>query len=172
MLPKIIKAETISDFEYKEDEMTIGSRHGIRRALVGGALTFWNPVGAIVGGTTGKTITRPYVTSADIIITTTEPKIYKARVIKKKAKTASHAYKKSHDKVKLALIELAKAIDVKQPSQNATVSSVESNIVTNDSDAATSLDPTVELRKYKQLLDDGIINEEEFSAKKKQLLNL
>lgn len=29
-----------------------------------------------------------------------------------------------------------------------------------------------EIRKYKELLDDGIISEEEFSAKKKQLLNL
>lgn len=29
-----------------------------------------------------------------------------------------------------------------------------------------------ELRKYKQLLDDGIINQEEFDAKKKQLLGI
>lgn len=31
---------------------------------------------------------------------------------------------------------------------------------------------TDEIRKYKQLLDDGIITQEEFEAKKKQLLNL
>ena len=29
-----------------------------------------------------------------------------------------------------------------------------------------------ELRKYKQLLDEGVITEEEFEAKKKQLLGL
>ena len=29
-----------------------------------------------------------------------------------------------------------------------------------------------EIRKYKQLLDEGIITEEEFQAKKKELLNL
>ena len=29
-----------------------------------------------------------------------------------------------------------------------------------------------EIRKYKSLLDDGIITQEEFEAKKKQLLNL
>ena len=32
--------------------------------------------------------------------------------------------------------------------------------------------PVDELRKYKQLLDDGIITQAEFDAKKKQLLGL
>ena len=33
-------------------------------------------------------------------------------------------------------------------------------------------DPTVELKKYKELLDTGVITQEDFDAKKKQLLNL
>lgn len=37
---------------------------------------------------------------------------------------------------------------------------------------AASSDPTAELRKYKGLLDDGIITQDEFNAKKKQLLGL
>jgi hypothetical protein len=37
---------------------------------------------------------------------------------------------------------------------------------------ATSADPTVELKKYKELLDTGVITQEDFDAKKKQLLNL
>lgn len=36
----------------------------------------------------------------------------------------------------------------------------------------TGFDPAVELRKYKALLDDGIITQEDFDAKKKQLLQL
>lgn len=32
--------------------------------------------------------------------------------------------------------------------------------------------PADELRKYKELLDDGIINQEEFNIKKKELLDL
>ncbi|HAH94421.1 MAG TPA: SHOCT domain-containing protein, partial [Dielma fastidiosa] len=33
-------------------------------------------------------------------------------------------------------------------------------------------DPTEQLRKYKSLLDDGIITQEEFDSKKKQILGL
>ena len=33
-------------------------------------------------------------------------------------------------------------------------------------------DPIEEIRKYKSLLDDGIITQEEFDAKKKQLLGI
>jgi len=38
--------------------------------------------------------------------------------------------------------------------------------------AAAPADPTVELKKYKELLDSGVITQEDFDAKKKQLLNL
>lgn len=34
----------------------------------------------------------------------------------------------------------------------------------------SNLDPVAELRKYKELLEDGIINEQEFENKKKELL--
>ena len=33
-------------------------------------------------------------------------------------------------------------------------------------------DPIEEIKKYKELLDSGIINQEEFDKKKKELLNL
>ena len=41
---------------------------------------------------------------------------------------------------------------------------------TSEIPAAT--DPTEELRKYKKLLDDGIITQEDFDQKKKVLLGL
>lgn len=38
--------------------------------------------------------------------------------------------------------------------------------------ASNQDDPTEELRKYKRLLDDGIISQDEFDSKKKQILDL
>lgn len=37
---------------------------------------------------------------------------------------------------------------------------------------STNLSTADEIKKYKDLLDEGIISQEEFDAKKKQLLNL
>ena len=36
----------------------------------------------------------------------------------------------------------------------------------------TNGDPFIEIRRYKELLDDGIITQEEYESKKKQILNL
>ena len=45
----------------------------------------------------------------------------------------------------------------------------QTSTATSPTDTSSTAD---EIRKYKQLLDDGIISQEEFDAKKKQLLNL
>ena len=42
----------------------------------------------------------------------------------------------------------------------------------NPSQVVTSLSSAEELKKFKELLDMGIITQEEFDAKKKQLLGL
>ena len=49
---------------------------------------------------------------------------------------------------------------------NNVIASSESN------ERQTPHDPTSELKKWKQLMDDGIISEEEFDQKKKQLLGI
>lgn len=47
------------------------------------------------------------------------------------------------------------------------------NIIANKGNAPTQkIDGADELRKYKSLLDDGIITEEEFQVKKKQILDI
>lgn len=43
---------------------------------------------------------------------------------------------------------------------------------TNQSQASTASDPVVEIKKYKELLDQGILTQEEFDKKKKELLGL
>lgn len=55
-------------------------------------------------------------------------------------------------------------------SQNQEIDNEQSSMFLDDSSAQTlAVD---EIRKYKQLFDDGIITEEEFNEKKKQLLNI
>lgn len=44
--------------------------------------------------------------------------------------------------------------------------------IDNNSFAEKAIDPVEEIKKYKELADQGIITQEEFEAKKKQLLNL
>lgn len=41
-----------------------------------------------------------------------------------------------------------------------------------DNKDKSEIDPIEEIKKYKELLDSGIINQEEFNKKKKDLLNL
>lgn len=46
------------------------------------------------------------------------------------------------------------------------------NLLHPENNMASSIDPADEIRKFKKLADDGIITQEEFEAKKKQLLGL
>ena len=47
-----------------------------------------------------------------------------------------------------------------------------SKIVITQYDTQPAVDTVAELQKYKMLLDTGVITEEEFAAKKKQLLGI
>ena len=49
---------------------------------------------------------------------------------------------------------------------------IEDIIETNDEENASAVSPADELKKFKELLDMGVITQEEFEAKKKQLLGL
>ena len=42
----------------------------------------------------------------------------------------------------------------------------------NNSNVQNTNDPITEVKRYKELLDNGIITQEEFDKKKKELLNL
>ena len=51
--------------------------------------------------------------------------------------------------------------------ENADVEIIEANV-----SQETTVDPYEEIRKFKALLDDGIISQEDFDKKKKELLGL
>lgn len=129
----------------------IKKHHGITRAVAGGLLA--GPVGALVGAGTGgkefETIKRLGLTiyltdnrNIEYIILDSETKI---------DSMIGKSFMKDYN-------DLSAKLDQIMSSKNM-----------QDS---ISSDPVNEIKRYKELLDDGVISQEEFDAKKKELLNL
>ncbi|WP_143787313.1 SHOCT domain-containing protein, partial [Oenococcus oeni] len=132
----------------------IKKHHGITRAVVGGALT--GGTGAVVGAVTGgKQFS--VVNKLAIQIFFKNNKDYQELFINKKMKTDSSQYKKiQEDFNRLSskldmIISTNSTADIKSPSSS------------NNPD---------DLIKFKSLLDQGMITQEEFEAKKKEILGL
>lgn len=153
----------IVDFELLEDGSSI-SRGGLGRALVGGAL--FGGVGAIVGGVTGKKKNKLTCTSLMIKITvndTARPVEYIKFITSSTYKTGlvyKSAYKNAQEIMSLLQLIANKVCEKKAAAQNPPVVVMQS---------VSAVD---EIRKLKELLDDGIISQDEFEAKKKQLLGI
>ena len=150
------KFEDVMSYEVIEDgEVT--SSGGLGRAAVG-AVAFGG-VGAVVGAVTGKKKEKKTVNKLDILLrldSTVFPTV-RIPLIIVKTKTSSTAYKK-------ALNDCENIISIfEAQKRHNNVKKEEENI---------SADRTQELRNYKQLLDDNIITQEEFEAKKKEILGI
>lgn len=125
------------------------TRGGLGRAVVGGAL--FGGVGAVVGGVTGKKKTKTKVTEHKIKITLKNsqlPVVYINLLPFGSDYTA--------DQITAHLAQMIKEVEA----------AATSNVIQSASISAAD-----EITKLKQLMDDGIITEQEFEAKKKQLLN-
>lgn len=129
-------------------------KHGITRAVVGGALL--GGIGAVVGATTGGKHYE-YIDKLAIQIGFKDDKQIIINFITKKTK-AKKAEKQINEFNNLCtLLDGIIAKNNHQEVQNV-------NVVNND--------PAGQLRKLKLLVDEGIISEEEFEAKKKQILGI
>lgn len=147
------------DYELLEDGMSI-TKGGLGNAVVGGVL--FGSVGAMVGGMTGARKTSSKCTNLMIKITVnnvSEPVEY-IKLISSPIDKRSAAYKK-------AFFNAQQILSMLQVICSQCAGDVE------ESKVETS-EPSVidEIRKYKELWDEGIITDEEFRAKKAQLLNL
>lgn len=167
-----IPYNNILDFDILEDNNSIvkgksRTKGGLGRAIAGGLL--FGGVGAIVGGTTGKRKTKSkektieYVTSLRIKITVKDfviPSVY-IDLINSKTKADSSTARIASNAAQEIMSFL-------------TIIDNENNNLTDGADIETQkpIDVTSEIRKYKELLDDGIITQDEFDAKKKQMLGL
>lgn len=152
-IPIVYSFKNLVDYELVVDGETY-SKGGasIGRALVGGAL--FGGAGAIIGGSTGKR---------------KQKEIIKKMYIKISLK---HPYD-TYTEIPLISSETKKGVliyNTMTGAANNILALLDFMVVSEPSVPVSSA--ADELLKYKQLLDCGLLTEEEFLEKKKQLLNL
>lgn len=156
---KIYNYEDLIDFELIEDgESKI--KGGFGKALIGGVLG--GSKGAIIGSSASRKISET-VSLLEIIIRTNDfnkPQ-YNITFIKGYSLPKDANYRRIYDEAQ-EVIGVLNFI-----SSNGKVSN--SVALENNNQSVSNAD---ELKKYKDLLDSGVITQEEFNAKKKQLLGL
>lgn len=150
-------------FEFLEDGESI-VKGGLGRAMVGGAL--FGGTGAILGGITGGKKSKGICTSMSIVITVknTIPDTLYINFIGggifalKDVKKDSFLYRDAHNFAQQCLSALKIIAD-------------ENEAVAPEA-AVPEVDTAAELEKFHDLMTKGIITEDEFNAKKAQLLGL
>lgn len=149
----------ILNFELLEDGESV-SQGGLGRALVGGAL--FGGAGAVVGGVTGKKKNKGICTSLRIKVTLKDinnPVKY-IDFITTKTKKDGFIYKDSYNHAQECLSVFQLICDQQENKKSV-----------ND-ESKTAKSGADEIRKFKELFDEGIITQEEYDAKKKELLGI
>ena len=147
----IFSYEDIISYNVIEDNNSI-TKGGKGQALTGGLL-FGN-VGAVVGGTTAKRTTKKVVTDLKIKINL-KSQLQPIYINLIDSPTYNYLY----------FYSICEEI-------TSTLENIINQNKSNINDIKQESSGADELRKFKQLLDDGIITKEEFENKKKQILGL
>ena len=143
--------DQISSFELLENGESVASG-GVGRAIVGGLL--FGGVGAIVGASTSGHKSVCEELKIKVTVNNYYTPAFYIPFIKAETKKSSSEYK---EKMKMA---------------QSTLSKLQLITTGTSHETSTAPDKFDEIRKYKLLLDDGIISQAEFETKKKQLLDL
>lgn len=142
------------------------TRGGVGRAIVGAAIA--GPAGALIGAATSSTITKSLVTAIRVEVSTTDGKTHKVNFAGPNAKIDSDSptYRLHIDKANSLIRALDEYADYRDQQNPPTESKPEPALVTSS--------PSIpeQIKQYKELLDIGAITQEEFDAKKKELLSL
>lgn len=164
LIPNLYGRDTIYNYkdvvsyELLEDDEVVTSG-GLGRAAIGGML--FGGAGAVVGAVTGRK-NKGVCNSLGIKLTLnnmSQPVVYIPFILTK-TKTDSDAYKAAASQVQECLSVLQLICNQQEaPASNSR----------NDNVAGSAAD---EIKKFKELLDDGILTQEEFDAKKKELLGI
>ena len=161
--PPLFDYDEIVDYQLTENGEQIASG-GIGSAIAGGAIL--GGVGAIVGSNVGKKSSKTVADSMQMRISLKNP--YKTQIlvnfifISEKIKVGSLLYNERKGRAN-NLISLLDSMCAKAAAEKALAANAAQPSATSSAD---------EILKYKNLLDSGIISQEEFDAKKKQLLGL
>lgn len=157
----------ITNYDLLENDLAVESG-GLGRAVVGNAIA--GPVGGILGSMTAKRKTKKSIDMLALHITTNNfcfPSIM-ISYIKSETKTKSSKYanalSQAHNTIACLNLIFAQNTDIDE-----TITEKEMNV--SNTDEPTS-NPYEELKQLKELLDMGIISQEEFDQKKKELLKL
>lgn len=153
---KILQCELLIDGESILKSSTSGT---IGRTLLGGILG--GGIGAIVGGTTGSKTQKENISSIDlkIIVNDTSNPVYRINFLNIKTKKGSFIYKPAY-----AIAEHWHGIVsglIRQGNDDEK----------NSSNPVDNLSIADELKKFKELFDNGVITEEQFEKQKSKLID-
>lgn len=154
----IVSYEDIVSFEVMEDGETISSG-GLGRALVGGVL--FGGAGAVVGAVTAKR-KKKYCNNLQVKLIINDintPTLY-VSFINGNTKINSNEYKSAYSEAQ----DLASILQI--------ICDKQKEITNDDPIDHDSKSLAKKMKQFKELLDDGIITQEEFDKKKKELLDL
>ena len=156
---RIYNYSDLLGYEILEDGNTV-TKGGLGSAVVGGAL--FGGIGAVVGGLTGGKKSKEVVRSLKVKIVL-DNKIVPAEYIElltTEFKKDGFVYRVAKQQAEDIVAILASIVAENEKNQ------------ANNSNVQNTNDPITEVKRYKELLDNGIITQEEFDKKKKELLNL
>ena len=155
----VFKYESLMGFNLLENGHSV-TKGGLGSAVAGGAL--FGDVGAVVGGITGKKTNSGICDSMELCITlknTYEDTAY-ITFISSETKMNSFAYESAKKTAQKCIVAL----------QN--IQEYNRSLATNLPEKIEKYSAADEILKFKKLMDEGIISQDEFEMKKKQLLKL
>lgn len=172
---KDILSYSVNKKEHNDSKTQTKRKHGIGRAVVGGVLL--GPVGAAVGGLTSKketqTISKDFVDHLGVVVNLSDGTSFEIEYFDTTLKADNSLVTDSIKQVnQLATVLEAGIENAKRQQSTVAIESPESETQKDDNQSSPATDPLDEIKKLKGLLDIGAITQEEFEAKKKQLLDL
>ncbi|MCI6369180.1 MAG: SHOCT domain-containing protein [Limosilactobacillus reuteri] len=174
---KDVLSYSINKKEHNDSKTQTKRKHALTRAAVG---TLLGPVGTVAGALTSKkettTISKDFLDHLGVVVHLSDGTSFEISYVDSTLKANNSLALGAIDKVnELATILEAGIANAKKQSDDPQIETTEAAVeqsTPSTPQSSPATDPLDEIKKLKGLLDIGAITQEEFDAKKKQLLNL